>query len=83
MGTREVLNKLNEKQTHTLETYSAVLNNNKAKGNTFFTDEYKNKIRGYLDCLRDEGAITLFEQRCLFGWFSNDHRQNRSHDERA
>lgn len=75
MGTREALSKLNDKHTNTLKTYSAVLSDNKAKGNTFYTDECKNKIRGYLDCLVDAEIITRFEQRCLFAWFNDDYRE--------
>lgn len=75
MGTKEALSKLNDKQIKTLKTLSAVLNDSKAKGNAFYTEEYKNKIRGYLECLVDAEVISRFDQRFLFAWFYDDHRE--------
>lgn len=70
--TKETLKKLNNKQKHYLENTSYFIEKARSQcinSNNEFLVRYKGMLRGYLDCLAENGFISEQEKRILFLWY--------------
>ena len=74
---KEALNKLNEKQTNALNTYSALIE--RARKNALKEEFERNsgKLRGFLECLCQMEVITGAELKSLYLWFFEKDRSGR------
>lgn len=73
--TKQALNKLNEAQTNSLKTYSALIN--RAREN-HLSEEYERncgKLRGFLECLCQSAVISGSEVKVLYLWFFEKDRR--------
>lgn len=66
---KEALKKLNEKQIAALNTYSALIERARANGLKEEFERNAGKLRGFLECMCQMGAISGAELKSLYLWF--------------
>lgn len=72
--TKKVVEKIEGKGLHTANTYSSLICKARKAGNQNQVDEYRYKLRGYLEALRDIGFLSEMEMRAAYLWyFSKEH----------
>ena len=75
MTTRQALESVPILHRTKLEEYSSII----AYANEVGAEMYRNKIRGYLDCMVDMNIITKSARQTLFMWYAFS-RVNRLKD---
>lgn len=74
---RKALQKLNEKQKNSLNTYSALIERARKNGLKEEFERNSGKLRGFLECLCQMGVITGSELKSLYLWFFEKDRSGR------
>lgn len=77
MGTRDALNKLNEKQMKYCKLLSSLIEKSRNKGAKEQFERDAGMLRGFLVCLEQLGIITMNDLRCLYLWFFAEDRSDK------
>ena len=75
---KKALQKLNEKQTNALNTYSALIERARVNGLKEEFERNSGKLRGFLECLCQMGVITGAELKSLYLWFFEKDRSQQN-----
>lgn len=79
--TKEALGKLNERQAHYCEILSATIEIERKKAVKANYERACGKLRGFLECLLQMGALTGSEMKALYLWFFTEDRSKRGEQE--
>ncbi len=69
--TKKAIEKIPTHCKNTIETYSELIKIDDRKGMLQLLTEDRNKLRGYLQCLRDMGILSEVETRALFLYYGS------------
>lgn len=72
--TAETIKKVPAKCVDTINTYGTLIGYAKANEKAPIEEETRRKLRGYLTCLVDMGALTENEARIIILWVTTGHK---------
>lgn len=77
MGTRDALNKLNEKQMKYCKTFSSLIEKDRNKGAKEQHERDAGHLRGFLECLEQLEIISRNDLKCLYLYFFSEDRSDK------
>lgn len=69
---KKAIEKLPAEAKKNIETYSNLIERAVKNGNKIQNDEFRYKLRGYLECLKTLRIITEVEFKSLYLWYACD-----------
>lgn len=72
--TKQAIEKMNEKQRNYCKTMSVLIDRARKKGLKEEYEKTSGKLRGFLECMEQMGAISSYEMKALYLWFFSENR---------